>query len=168
MVWDPFCGSGLELIERVLLGGVLRVYGTDRSREAISISERNFAAARVPALEPKFICCDFRDFATVEKSAVNSVTLIISNPPMGKRVPIPNLKGLMDDLFAAAAVMLKIGGRLVFANPLRMETSQTSLKLNFREVIDFGGFDCRLEMYTKVARGFHSQNDPGHRKTHRY
>jgi predicted RNA methylase len=152
VVWDPFCGSGLELIERALLGGVRCIYGTDRSPEAISITEKNFAAANIPFVQTKFICCDFRDFAKVEKLAVNSVTLVISNPPMGKRIHIPNLKGLMDDFLAAAVAVLKVGGRLVFANPLRTHLHHPSLKLEFQTVVDFGGFDCRLEMYAKVAR----------------
>ncbi|MDB6036752.1 MAG: hypothetical protein JWM99_593 [Verrucomicrobiales bacterium] len=152
VVWDPFCGSGLELIERALLGGVKRLYGTDRSEEAISIAERNFAGADLASVAAKFVCCDFRDFAKIEKLEAASVTLVISNPPMGKRVHIPNLRGLMDDFFTAAAAVLRPGGRLVFANPLRMDSPQRSLKLQSRRVIDFGGFDCRLELYTKMAQ----------------
>jgi 23S rRNA G2445 N2-methylase RlmL len=133
------------------LGGVRYIYGTDRSPEAISIAERNFAAAKIPSAGSKFISCDFRDFAKLEKPAVNTVTLVISNPPMGKRIHIPNLKGLMDDFFAAAAGVLRVGGRLIFANPMRTRLYHPSLKLEFQTVVDFGGFDCRLEMYVKVA-----------------
>ena len=45
VVWDPFCGSGLELIERTLLGGVSRIFGTDLSEEAVVIAGQNLAAA---------------------------------------------------------------------------------------------------------------------------
>ena len=152
IVWDPFCGSGLELIERALLGGVQRVYGTDLSPDAIAISRANFAAAKVKALQSKFICCDFRDYAKVEGLGPKSVTLVITNPPMGRRIRVPNLRGLFGDLFAVAAEVLKPGGRLVFANPLRIEPRDPSLKLQYRQVIDLGGFDCRLEMYLKLAR----------------
>jgi hypothetical protein len=48
--------------------------------------------------------------------------------------------------------VLKPGGRLVFPNPLRIEPIDPSLKLQYRKVIDLGGFDCRLEMYLKLAR----------------
>jgi predicted RNA methylase len=153
IVWDPFCGSGLELVERALLGSVKQVYGTDRSEEAISIAERNFAGANLLSVAAKFVCCDFRDFAKIEKMERASVTLVISNPPMGKRVHIPNLRGLTADFFKAAAAVLRPGGRLVFANPLWMESPLQSLKLQSRRVIDFGGFNCRLELYTKVAQG---------------
>ena len=150
IVWDPFCGSGLELIESVLLGGVRSIYGTDLSAEAIAITERNVAAASIKSVQTKFTCCDFRDFSSLEGLGRDSATLIITNPPMGKRVPIPNLHGLIEDLFSVAASVLKPGGRLVFANPFCMESPQRCLKLQFRQTVDFGGFDCRLEMYRKA------------------
>ncbi len=152
IVWDPFCGSGLELIERALLGGVQSIYGTDLSPGAIAISRANFAAAKVKAVQSKFTCCDFRDYATIEGLGPKSVTLIITNPPMGRRIRIPNMRGLFRDLFTVAAAVLKPGGRLVFANPLRIEPLDPSLKLEYRQVIDLGGFNCRLEMYLKLAR----------------
>jgi len=57
---------------------------------------------------------------------------------------------LFADLFDVAAAVLKPGGRLVFANPLRIEPTDPSLKFKYRQVIDLGGFDCRLEMYLKL------------------
>ncbi|MEO6784960.1 MAG: methyltransferase domain-containing protein, partial [Chthoniobacteraceae bacterium] len=152
VVWDPFCGSGLELIERALLGGVRSVHGTDRSVEAVAIARNNFAAAHVKDVRAEFTCCDFRDFATVKRLGPESITLVISNPPMGKRVPIADLRGLIGDLFSAAATVLQPGGRLVFANPLRIESPHRSLKLQSRQVVDFSGFDCRLEKYLRLPR----------------
>jgi len=149
IVWDPFCGSGLELIERALLGGVQSIYGTDLSPDAIAISESNFAAAKVQPGEAKFTCCDFRDFADIEGLVPNTVTLIVTNPPMGRRVPIGDLQGLIADLFTIAVTVLAPGGRLVLANPLPIGTCPPSLKLQTRQVVDFGGFNCRLEMYRK-------------------
>jgi len=151
IVWDPFCGSGSELIERALLGGVQSIYGTDLSPDAIAISRANFAAAQVKGVRAKFTCCDFRDYAQVEGLGPRSVTLLITNPPMGRRIRVPNLRGLLGDLFAVAAAVLKPGGRLIFANPLRLEPLDPSLKLKYRRVVDLGGFDCRLEMYLKTA-----------------
>jgi len=151
IVWDPFCGSGLELIERALLGGVQSIYGTDINPDAIAISRANFAAAKVNAVQWKFACCDFRDYAKVGGLGPKRVTLIITNPPMGRRIRIPNMRGLFGDLFVVAAAVLKPGGRLIFANPLRIEPLDSSLKLKYRKVIDLGGFNCRLEMYLKLA-----------------
>lgn len=150
IVWDPFCGSGLELIERAMLGGVRTLYGTDLNPEAIAITDGNFAASNVKQVASRFVCCDFRDFATVEGLGPNAATLIITNPPMGKRVPIPNLRQLIQDLFSVAATVLRPGGRLVFANPFRMENPHPSLKLQYSRTVDFAGFDCRLEKYVKA------------------
>ena len=197
IIWDPFCGSGLELIESALLGGVERMHGTDRSAAAIAIARRNFAAAKAGLAAPKgriltlppigvprlrgfleqggpnrlkaelrtgqalvlrrgqcqdapaleLTCCDFRDFAASAGLGPGSASLIITNPPMGKRVPIADLRGLIGDLFGVAATVLRPGGRLVLANPLSMESPHPSLQLEFRQAVDFGGFDCRLEKY---------------------
>jgi len=151
IVWDPFCGSGLELIERALLGGVQRIYGTDIDPDAVAISRANFAAANVKGVQVELACCDFRDYAEVEGLGPQSVSLIITNPPMGRRIRVRNIRGLFGDLFSVAAEVLKPGGRLIFANPLRIEPRYPSLKLKYRKVIDLGGFNCRLEMYLKRA-----------------
>ena len=151
IIWDPFCGSGLELIERALLGGVERIHGTDRSASAIAIARGNLAAASVDPASTQLACCEFRDYAAGAGLGPNRVTLLITNPPMGKRVPIPDLRGLIGDLFAVAATVLKPGGRLVMANPLPPQTPPPALQLRFRQTVDFGGFDCRLEMYQKRA-----------------
>lgn len=152
IVWDPFCGSGLELVERSLLGGVRSIFGTDLSAEAVAISQDNFSAANLKSIQAKFTCCDFRDFAKGAGLGPNSATLIITNPPMGKRVPIANLPQLFADLFSVAATVLKPGGRLVFANPFQMESPNSSLKLQSRQMVDFRGFDCHLEKYVKTGR----------------
>jgi SAM-dependent methyltransferase len=143
IVWDPFCGSGVELIERCLLGGVKKVIGTDLSADAIEIARQNFAAAGIQNVETQFVCADFRSFDPGE------VTLIITNPPMGKRVPIPNLRGLIGDLLQSAARVLGPGGRLVFANPVKALAPPPSLKRDFSRLIDFGGFHCHLEKYER-------------------
>jgi 23S rRNA G2445 N2-methylase RlmL len=151
IVWDPFCGSCLELIERSLLGGVRSIYGTDLSADAIEIARKNFTAAKLESVHATFARCDFRDFQQIEGLGPESVNLVITNPPMGRRVPIPDLRGLIEDLFSAAATVLKPGGRLIFANPVRMESPQRSLSLQSRRLVDFGGFNCHLEVYLKLA-----------------
>lgn len=149
-IWDPFCGSGLELIETALRGNVGRAIGTDRSAEAIAITEANFGAAIAGPIRTTFACCDFRNYAEVEGLRANAVSLVITNPPLGRRVPIPDLRELIEDLFAAAASVLKPGGRLVFVNPLSVKPAGNSLKLEFRQKVDLGGFNCHLEKYRKT------------------
>ena len=153
VVWDPFCGSGLELIERALLGGVKTLVGTDVSGDAIAIARANVAAAALPGIDAQFFVGDFREHAGPPGLGPQSVSLVITNPPMGRRVRIANLRGLIADLFAVAATVLRPGGRLVFANPLRVEPSDPTLQLRGRQTVDLGGFDCRLELYEKVAPG---------------
>lgn len=151
VVWDPFCGSGLELIERALLGGVRRVIGTDLSAEAVAIAAENFAAAGVKNVHPVFACRDFRDFGEVEGLRPGTVTLVISNPPMGKRVPVPNLDRLFEEMIAAAATVLRPGGLLVFANPFQMENPHPAFTLEASSLVDLGGIRVRLEAYRKRA-----------------
>ena len=149
VVWDPFCGSGTELIERALLGGVQTVHGTDLSSEAIAIARENFEAAKLPGVAGQFSVCDFRDYPRIGRLGPGSVSLILTNPPLGKRVPIPNLHGLIHDLFGVAARVLKPGGRLILANPLPEKSEHPQLQLQSERVVDFGGFNCRLELYLK-------------------
>jgi predicted RNA methylase len=149
IVWDPFCGSGVELIECAQRGGVRAVIGTDLSAEAIAIAQNNFAAAGISPADAKFFCCDFREHATHDGLGAGSVSLIITNPPLGMRVPVPSIRHLIADLFSVAAAALKPGGRLVFVNPLRSESPHPGLKLQSRQLVDMSGFDCRMEMYKK-------------------
>ncbi len=151
VLWDPFCGSGLELIERARLGGVRQAWGTDRSAAAIAIAEQNFTAARL-ATPARFACCDFRDFPQASGLRPHSVGQIISNPPLGRRVPIPNLPGLIRDLFAAANSLLRPGGSLVFVNPVSLPSPHRSLRLESSRLIDLGGFECRLQHYRQDGK----------------
>ncbi len=150
VVWDPFCGSGLELIESALLGGVRSMHGTDRSAGAVGIARANLTAAKGNSVPATFFCGDFRDIAVGGNPGAGTVTLIITNPPMGMRVPVANLRQLIKDLFSVAARVLRPGGRLVFVNPLKFETPHPMLKLQFQQKVDLGGFECRVEKYQKV------------------
>ena len=155
VVWDPFCGSGLELVERGLLGGVQALHGTDLDLKAISVAEANVSAAKLSNVHSIFTETDFRDALKPGHPAgirPGSVSLIITNPPLGRRVRVKDMQGLFADLYRAASVALKTGGRVVFANPLRTVPTDPSLKLEYRQAIDMGGFECRLEMYRKMGK----------------
>ena len=143
IIWDPFCGSGLELIERALLGGVQKIYGTDRSEAAIAITRKNLAAAGVD-LPTDLSCCDFRE------ADLTGLSLIMTNPPLGRRVPIASIRQLITDLFYTAAKSLRPGGRLVLINPLpAAKEVHPALQLQSRRTVDLGGFTCRMEMYIR-------------------
>ena len=145
-IWDPFCGSGLELIERSLRGGVSFVCGTDLDPRALRAARSNFEAAGLDISDLLFEECDFRKVPI----SPASLSLIITNPPLGRRIRIKDMKGLFADLYSAAAKFLTPAGRLVLVNPLRTEPQDPSLKLEYRKPVDLGGFQCRLEMYRKL------------------
>ncbi len=149
VAWDPFCGSGIELIERAMLGGASRVIGTDLSAEAVEIARKNFEAASVPGVRGTFVCGDFREYTKIPELGIGGASLVITNPPMGRRIPIADMRGLIVNLFNAAAKVLRPGGRLVFPNPLKLEAPERSLRLISRNPVDLGGFECQLEMWVK-------------------
>jgi hypothetical protein len=37
----------------------------------------------------------------------------------------------------------------VFINPLRLESTDSSLRRELRRPVDLGGYECRLEVYRK-------------------
>jgi 23S rRNA G2445 N2-methylase RlmL len=151
-VWDPFCGSGLELVECALRGEVAEVFGCDLSVDAIQIAEANMRSAmqqrRLPRMH--FAACDFR--ATSESSGMSGLrdlSLIVTNPPLGKRVPIADLRVLIGALFDVARARLREGGRLVFVNPLESAEAPPGLRLESRHKVDLGFAHFHLEKYSK-------------------
>lgn len=149
IIWDPFCGSALELIEAALAGGVGQVVGTDIDPAAIAIAEANFKAAKLSGTKAAFHPCDFRDIIRIPELDRGKVSLVISNPPLGRRVRVPNMHGLFTDLFKIASEVLRPNGRLVFINPLRLSSVDPTLRLESSRTVDLGGYDCRLEVYRK-------------------
>ncbi len=150
LVWDPFCGSGGELIEAALRGGVRGVVGTDLSPQAVEIARGNWQAAHPSAAKADFFCADFRDFGRIPLLARGGVDLVITNPPLGMRVPIPNLRGLIAELFEAAVAVLRPGGRLILTNPIHIEAPHRLLRREFRQAVDMSGFQCRVEKYARL------------------
>lgn len=149
-VWDPFCGSGVELVERARLGGVRRVYGSDLSREALHAAESNLEAAGVGGV---LRCCDFRGFPRIAGIRDGGLDQIITNPPLGRRVPISDFNEMIGDLFALAAEVLRPGGVLVLANPVGSAWREDPrLRRDVSQRVDFGGFDCRIERYRKSVK----------------
>jgi 23S rRNA G2445 N2-methylase RlmL len=149
VVWDPFCGSGLELIERGLLGKVQAIIASDIDLKATEIAAANFAAAGEISESIAVHCGDFKNYQKVTAIAPNSLSLILANPPLGRRVRIDDLKALISEFFKIATTTLRPGGRLVLINPLKLDSSDARLKLSERHLVDLGGFDCRVEKWVK-------------------
>jgi 23S rRNA G2445 N2-methylase RlmL len=145
VVWDPFAGSGAELVERALLGPYRPLYGSDVDPRAIEVARENLAAAGVEAR------LEVRD---VLAGAPAGVTLVITNPPMGRRAARhPGIDALLDRFVAHAAAALAPGGRLVWLAPWpkrsRAAALGAGLRLEGARTVDMGGFDAELQRWVK-------------------
>ncbi len=140
VVWDPFCGSGAELIECARLAPGLTLVGTDTSEAALAAMRENLGAA---ALVAEVALADARTFTP--KRAPN---LIVTNPPMGRRVQRTGELGtLLADFVAHAAKVLAPGGALVWLSPqpeLRDVAVGAGLRVAYERRVDLGGFFAML------------------------
>lgn len=149
-IWDPFCGSGLELAECILRGPVAHAFGTDLSEEATQIAAQNLAAASELSQFKPNISLETGDFRTAqEMRAGRKLSLIITNPPLGKRVPVENLRALLGGVFAEAERLLQPGGRLVLINPAGDSFRVPLLKLALRQKVDLGFGHFPLERWER-------------------
>ncbi len=149
VVWDPFVGSGLELVERALLGPYARLIGSDLDPRALSAARANLEAAGTERVQ--------LELAGALEHRPAGVTAIISNPPMGRRVARDgSLGALLSDFIAHAARILQPGGRLVWLSPLPQLTARAAsaagLRLEPLANVDMGGFSAELQRLTKPPR----------------
>jgi 23S rRNA G2445 N2-methylase RlmL len=147
VVWDPFMGSGVELVERALAGKYTRLIGSDTDPRALDAARANFAAARLYGIQI--------DLADAAIHAPQKTTLIITNPPMGRRLLRDGSLGpLLDRFIDHASVVLSPGGRLVWLSPLGTRTSERAaargLTATLEEVVDMGGFPAHLQRFDRL------------------
>ncbi len=141
-VWDPFVGSGLELIERARLGPYASLSGTDLAESALDAARANLAAAAVTAT---LAHGDSR-----AATGAGDLDLVITNPPLGSRVHVDAGKLLVEALPVIARRLAR-GGRLVWITPAPRETSPAALRVKLRRTlglpIDLGGVRGQLERW---------------------
>lgn len=146
IVWDPFTGAGTELVEVAKSGSYRALHGTDLSQEAIEHARANLQAAGITGAR-----LEVRDSLTVKGF---KPTLVISNPPMGRRVARGELKPLIQAFVEHVAKELAPGGRLVWLSPLpdatALQLNQVGLAVSFRQRVDMGGFDAEFQVATKT------------------
>jgi SAM-dependent methyltransferase len=152
-IWDPFCGSGLELAECALRDASAHLWGTDLDPAAHRVAAANIERARtatthVPHTPVRVFTGDFRDAPKLGIPG-DTLTLVITNPPLGKRVPKKDLADLMQSLFSMAQRALVPGGRLVLINPCAPFADKGTLRLQASRRIDLGFAHFPLEKYVQ-------------------
>jgi predicted RNA methylase len=142
VVWDPFAGAGSELIERARLGAYRTLHGSDLDAAALDRARANLAAAGVTAT---LVVADAR-----QHRPPIAPTLILTNPPMGRRVLNKQLTGALYDAFLAhAAELLVPGGRIVWISPrpdaTRARAARLGLRVTFQRRVDMAGFWAEIQ-----------------------
>jgi 23S rRNA G2445 N2-methylase RlmL len=145
IVWDPFVGSGAELIERARLGPFRELHGSDLDGHALDVARDNLDAAGVRA------ALENGDALAL---APHGVTLIVTNPPMGRRASrSAGLADMLDRFVAHAASVLLRGGRLAWITPWpargRVAAARAGLVLDGARTVDMGGFDAEMQRWVK-------------------
>jgi len=142
-VWDPFCGSAMELVERARCGPARRLVGSDVDDAALAAARANAAAAGV-AIE--LVQGDARSYAPGE------VDLAITNPPLGSRVHV-DAAALLVEAVPNIAKQLAPGGRLVWITPAFRKTTPACERAGLSRTrslpVDLGGVRGHLECWER-------------------
>ncbi|MDQ3334886.1 MAG: methyltransferase [Myxococcota bacterium] len=142
-IWDPFCGSAVELVERARRGKAQRIIGSDIDDAALAAARANADAAGVSI---ELTNDDARNFAPGE------VDVVITNPPLGSRVHVDAAALLVESLPNIAAQLVR-GGRLVWITPAFRKTTTACERAGLSRIsslpIDLGGVRGHLEHWEK-------------------
>lgn len=146
VVWDPFAGAGAELVERARLGAYRSLIGTDTESDALDAARGNLAAAGITGAR-----LELADATTFDPGAVS---VIVTNPPMGRRVQRGTHGELLERFIDHAARVLVPGGVLVWAVPdpgrLNARAERAGLVLERSFTVDMGGFPAELSIHRKA------------------
>jgi predicted RNA methylase len=146
VVWDPFVGSGAELVERGLAGAYESLMGSDLDSRALAAAQANLSAAGLTAR---------LELGSALDRAPEGVTLVITNPPMGRRSSRSGeLREMLDRFVPHVASVLRAGGRLVWMAPwperARAAAERAGLELASARSVDMGGFEVELQHWIKA------------------
>ncbi len=149
VVWDPFVGSGLELCERALAGPFKMIIGSDKDPVALAVARTNLASAGVAEEALRLLPGDATTMVPPARPS-----LIITNPPLGRRVMrSAALAPLLDRFMANAARNLAPGGRLVWIAPFPAESDAVARRAGLEPYVgldvDMGGFSARMQALRK-------------------
>lgn len=148
VVWDPFAGSGVELIERARLGPYRELHGTDLDARALVAARENAERAGLPQLDLQQ--------ADARNHRVSQLSLVLTNPPMGRRVlRARGLSGVLCQVVRNVAAQLVPGGRMIWLSPFPDATaraaSDAGLEVERLGAVDLGGFDAELQRFRRAV-----------------
>jgi precorrin-6B methylase 2 len=123
VVWDPFCGTGTELAERAKAGPYAKLIGSDRDATAIAAARQNLQGIERLELH----------IGDALKLKLANVTVLLTNPPYGRKVQGGNTANLLHDLFEHATKLMP-RGRIVICSPMPQQTWQWASKLGWKGV----------------------------------
>jgi len=137
VVWDPFCGAGTELVERARLGPYARLFGTDLDADVAALAQTTITRAGLA--HARVVHGDALDGAPRQ-----APTLVLTNPPLGRRVGRQADPGaLLSHLAARLPAVLAPGARVVWLSPQPDRTARALLAAGFRVTdgtrVDLGG-----------------------------
>jgi hypothetical protein len=146
VVWDPFTGSGVELIERAKLGTFRELHGTDLDSRALAAAEANLERAQLSGVR--------LEQADARAHRIAGLTLVLTNPPMGRRVlRARGLSGVLCQVVRNVASQLLPGGRMVWLSPFPDATARAAadagLVVERLSAVDLGGFSAELQRFVR-------------------
>lgn len=149
VVWDPFVGSGTELCERAIAGPFSLLIGSDAAPTVLPVARQNLTAAGVRPQQMALLRGDATTLAPPGRP-----TLIITNPPLGRRLQrTTDLAPMLDRFLENAAVRLAPHGRLVWISPFPSRSEvvarRSGLDLSLSQDVDMGGFTARLQAFRR-------------------
>ena len=150
-VWDPFCGSGSELIECATRADDLHLVGSDLDPGAIDAATRNFAASGRDVASAQWTVADAR-----KADPGGPVALVVSNPPMGRRVARDGkVRQLLAQSISTVARRLAPGGRWVWVTASPRWTAEVArdvgLSVQTLHDFDMGGFCVAVHRMRRPA-----------------
>lgn len=150
VVWDPFVGSGTELLEFAKTTTCRRLIGTDLDDEALASAQKNIAAA---AISERDVTLSLHKADALTFAPPVRPTRIVTNPPMGRRTRPGQLSTFLAAFVERAAALLPSRGRLVWITPQpRLTTPKArscGLRLLSARPVDLHGFWGSLEVWEK-------------------
>ena len=137
IVWDPFCGAGTELVECARRGAYRQLIGTDIDGRIADLATATLARAGVRNVS-------IRQADALLERPLPAPTLVVTNPPLGRRVGRDRDPGtLLCELAAHLPEVLAPGARVVWLSPQPDRTARALVAAGFRVTdgirVDLGG-----------------------------